>query len=174
MNDPVANLTIRAARPADAARLIAYVQALANEPGIYIGLSPGEFDLTVEQEAQILADYAAAENSIYLVAEVGDQIVGNLDCRGGHRQSTRHCAILGMSVAKDWRGRGVGNLLLQHAVQWGRENPLVTRIELDVFVENSAAIRLYRKYGFAIEGLRRKAIYRDGRYHDDFCMALLL
>jgi hypothetical protein len=63
--------TIREAQPSDAKQLIAYVQRLAEEPDVDIPLAPGEFNLTVEEEKQILADRMALDNSIMLVAEVG-------------------------------------------------------------------------------------------------------
>jgi putative acetyltransferase len=49
----------------------------------------------------------------------------------------------------------------------------VSRIELLVFERNEAAIHLYRKFGFVVEGRRRKAIFRDGKYLDDLMMARL-
>lgn len=167
-------IIIREAQPGDAERLIAYVKALADEPEIHIGLSPGEFNLTVEQEQAILEEYSAAPNSIYLLAEIGAEVVGVLNCKGGNRQSTRHAVTLGMSVARDWRDSGIGSLLLGQAISWARQNELVRRIELAVFVENERAIHLYRKFGFEQEGRLRKAIYRDGAYHDNAIMALLL
>lgn len=168
------NVTIREARVDDAEALIPYVQRLAAEPDIDLLLQPGEFDLTVEEEQQILADYAAAENSIYLVAEVEGQIVGSLNCQGSHRRAARHVVMLGMSVAREWRGQGIGTRLLEHALQWARETGIVTRIELFVFARNTGAIRLYERFGFVIEGRRRRSVYKDDQYMDDLLMALLL
>ena len=48
------------------------------------------------------------------------------------------------------------------------------RIELDVFASNVAAIALYGKHGFGVEGLRRRARKIDGRYDDILEMALFL
>jgi RimJ/RimL family protein N-acetyltransferase len=63
---------------------------------------------------------------------------------------------------------------MAHAIEWARGTGFVSRIELCVFERNETAIHLYRKYGFKIEGWRRKAIFRDGEYLDDLMMALLL
>lgn len=167
-------ITIREARAEDAAPIIEYVQLLAAEPGVDIIIGPGEFTLTVEQEEAILAEFAAADNSIYLVAEAEGRIIGILNCKGGVRRAVRHAVSLGMSVAKEWRNRGVGQLLMGHAVEWGRENPVVRRIELFVFARNAGAIHLYEKFGFLLEGRRRGAIHRDGEDHDDLMMALLV
>jgi RimJ/RimL family protein N-acetyltransferase len=82
--------------------------------------------------------------------------------------------MLGMSVAREWRGEGLGTRLLEHAIQWARETGIVTRIELFVFARNTGAIRLYERFGFVIEGRRRRSVYKDEQYMDDLLMALLL
>jgi len=167
-------VTIREAQPSDAKQLIAYVQRLAKEQDIDIPLAPGEFNLTVEEEKQILADRMASDNSIMLVAEVGGRIVGQLGCKGGNRKATRHAVTLGMSVRRGWRNQGIGSALMARAIEWARSTGVVTRIELNVFARNEMAIHLYEKFGFQVEGRRRRAVYHDGEYLDDYIMALLL
>jgi len=137
-------------------------------------VEPGEFRHTVESEAAILADFAASENSVFLVAESGGKIVGVLNCRGGSRRAVRHAAMLGISVDRDWRGKGIGSQLMARAIQWAKGTGIIKRIELAVFERNSVAIQIYQKFGFEVEGKRRKAIFRDGEYLDGLMMALLL
>jgi RimJ/RimL family protein N-acetyltransferase len=48
-----------------------------------------------------------------------------------------------------------------------------TGIELTVREENKAAITLYQKFGFVIEGIKHKAVRMDGKYENVVCMALL-
>ena len=81
---------------------------------------------------------------------------------------------IGMMVARDWRGRGVGSALVAAAIEWGRENGL-HKLTLSVFPHNEAAIRLYRKFGFAEEGRREKQIRRaNGEIWDLIEMGLQL
>lgn len=82
--------------------------------------------------------------------------------------------ILSISVAREWRGRGVGKKLMARAIEWARGTGIVTRIELRVFVRNEVARHLYESFGFEVEGCCRRAIYRDGVYFDNLVMALLL
>ena len=81
---------------------------------------------------------------------------------------------IGMLVARDWRGRGVGSALLAAAIEWARERGL-HKLSLAVFPHNAAAIALYRKFGFVEEG-RRIAHYRraSGELWDAIEMGLLL
>ncbi len=165
---------IREARPDDAAQLIALVKRVAGEPESNLLIEDGEFNITVEKERQVLANFAAAPNSLFLVAEAGGAIVGMLACRGGRRKAVRHAVELSMSVDPAWRGQGIGSLLLTRAIQWARGTDMVKRIELAVFARNTRAIRLYKKFGFVVEGQRRMAVQRRGEYFDDLIMALLL
>lgn len=168
-------VTVREARAADAGSLIAHVRRLADEPDAGIALSPGEFNLTVEEEQKILADYAASDNSVFLVAESGGQIIGALNlAQRGARRATRHTAVLGLSVRRAWRNRGVGRLLMARAVEWAKNTGIVSRVELFVFARNEVAIHLCQEFGFVIEGRRQKAIYRNAEYFDDLIMALWL
>lgn len=167
-------MVIREARPDDAERLIAYIQRLIAEPGINIPLAPGEFTLTVEEEREILAKAAAAPNSVFLLAEEGEDIVGEINCRGGTRQATRHAVTLGISVRQEWRGQGIGEALMAAVIAWAKQTGLVSRIELQVYARNEPAIRLYRKFGFEVEGRRRRVIFQDGEYLDDLVMAMIL
>lgn len=168
------DVTIRQAEPADAEQIIALVQRLIAEPEVDIPLSPGEFDMTIEAEQELLAEYASSENSIHLVAETGDCIVGFLNCKGGKRKATRHVAFLSISIDEAWRNQGVGNRLMTRAIEWARGTGVVSRIELLVFARNEMAIHLYQKFGFVIEGRQRRAIFRNGDFLDSFMMALLL
>jgi RimJ/RimL family protein N-acetyltransferase len=167
-------LTIRQALPSDAAQILAYMDLLTAEPGVNIALWPGEFNYTVDEEAAVISSFAAQDNSLFLVAEADGQIAGVLTLQGGTRKAFRHTASLGMSVAAPWRGQGVGSQLVEAALEWARATRILTRIELCVLTRNQPAIKLYQKYGFEIEGCLRQALYREGQYHDDYWMGLLL
>ena len=81
---------------------------------------------------------------------------------------------IGMAVARDWRGRGVGSALLAAAIKWARERGL-HKLGLGVFAHNTAAIGLYLKFGFVEEGRRIKHYRRaNGDLWDSVEMGLLL
>jgi putative acetyltransferase len=85
----------------------------------------------------------------------------------------RHAAMLGMAVRDDWQGRGVGSALLQAGIELADRWLQLIRLELNVFVDNHAAIRLYRRFDFEAEGTLRKAAFRDGALQDVLLMARL-
>ena len=167
-------VVIRPARPEDAAQIIAYARRVFAEPGINLITMADEFNPTTESEARMISEMNRATNSLCLVAEDDGRIVGQLMLQGGKRRNVRHAATLGITVGREHRGQGVGRRLMEYAIDWARAGGVVTRIELNVFVRNSNAIRLYESCGFVVEGRRRRSIHRDGEYMDDLVMALLL
>ena len=81
---------------------------------------------------------------------------------------------IGMLVAAEWRGRGVGTGLVAASVEWARAHGL-HKLTLSVFPHNVAAIALYRKFGFAEEGRHTKHMRRaNGELWDLIDMGLLL
>ena len=81
---------------------------------------------------------------------------------------------IGMMVAADWRGRGVGTALVAAAVEWARARDL-HKLALSVFPHNDVAIALYRKFGFVEEGRLVQHVRRaDGELWDLIEMGLLL
>jgi RimJ/RimL family protein N-acetyltransferase len=81
---------------------------------------------------------------------------------------------IGMMVAAQWRGRGVGTALLAAAIEWARARGL-HKLSLSVFPHNHAAIGLYRKSGFVEEGRLVRHVRRaDGQLWDLIEMGLLL
>lgn len=115
------------------------------------------------------------EGLFSLVAYVeGGEVVGQL---GLHtfpsRPRRRHVGQIGMAVRDDWQGKGVGTALMQAAIDLAENWLNLTRLELEVFVDNSPAIRLYEKCGFSIEGTLVDFAFRDGQYVDTYLMARL-
>jgi putative acetyltransferase len=81
---------------------------------------------------------------------------------------------MSISVAQEWRDKGIGSALIARSIEWARSTAVVKRLELHVFAENERAIRVYQKHGFEVEGRMRRGIFREGRYHDELVMGLLL
>ena len=167
-------MLIREALPDDAQQIITLIQRLVTEPDITLPLSPGEFQITEEQERRFLSDYLEADNSIFLVAEIEGQIIGVLNCDGGKRQATRHTASTGMSVAREWRNMGVGTALKRHLIEWAKSTGIIKRLEMEVYAHNIPNIRLNSKLGFVEEGRRQKAYFQHGQFIDSIIMARLL
>ena len=103
-------------------------------------------------------------------ADGTDQLIGELSAFGRKDRP----AEIGMSVAKDWRGRGVGTALMQVCIDWARECR-IHKLALQVWPHNDVARRLYKTFGFEQEGVLR-AHYRrqNGELWDAIVMGLVL
>jgi RimJ/RimL family protein N-acetyltransferase len=104
-----------------------------------------------------------------LVALVGDRVVGGLGAE------LRHGVVsFGMMVAADVRRTGVGGALLGACLGWARAHR-AHKVALQVWPHNHAAIALYERVGFRLEGrLRRHYRRRSGQLWDALVMGLVL
>ena len=106
-----------------------------------------------------------------LVACIDEKIVGDLSLQVEASPRRSHVASFGISVAADAQGRGVGSALMREMINLCDNWMRIERIELTVFSDNPAALALYRKYGFEIEGTGKKFALRNGEYVDAYYMA---
>jgi ribosomal-protein-alanine N-acetyltransferase len=120
---------------------------------------PRDLNAVVAIEAQsfptpwsrdLLSSELGQPGSIYLVAELGGEVVGFIGL--WHVMDEGHICTL--AVHPDHRGKGLGELLvlaaLRAAVKVGSD-----AVHLEYRVGNEAAARLYAKLGFERVGLRR-------------------
>jgi ribosomal-protein-alanine N-acetyltransferase len=78
----------------------------------------------------------------------------------GFRFRSAEAHVSTIAVHPDWRGKGLGELLLVTALEKALE--LETRIlSLEVRASNQVAQKLYRKYGFRFASVHR-GYYRNG------------
>jgi len=159
--------TIRPATDADAPAMNALVTAVCRERA-YLG-SPDGF--TLEQTQDYLA-HLRQSNGLALVVIVDERLVGWIDITRGPFEGLRHYGRLGMGLAPESRGRGLGRRLLERALDDGFAMGL-ERIELEVFASNLRAVALYRRTGFVEEGCRRCARKLDGVCDDILMFAIL-
>jgi RimJ/RimL family protein N-acetyltransferase len=162
-------IVIRPARLIDAQGMVDYMAALIAErlDTISVRNCP-----SLEDEREWVLRAEISERMLILLAVRGDEIVGILDLSAGERPDTRHSGRFGMSVAKRWRGRGVGHKLLSAAIGAAREWPGFCRIELECVAWNARGIRLYESLGFVLEARKTKAVNLRGRPEDMLLMAL--
>lgn len=161
---------IRTAQPDDAATLLAYVRPITLEAEVFL-LEADEFPATDEEERQWIQDHLNHPGKLVLVAVAEGTIIGNVSFENGANRRSAHRGSFGVAVAKSWRGQGVGTALLETLLEWAGGNPIIEKVNLEVFATNETAIRLYRKLGFVQEGLRPREIkFGPGRYADALLM----
>ena len=110
------------------------------------------------------------DGSVFIVAVMDDRLVGAA-AMIRYKGRRDHVGDIGISVHDDFQGRGIGSALLGALVDTADQWLNLRRLELAVYVDNEPAIRLYKRFGFVIEGTRRAVAFRDGTFVDDYVMA---
>ena len=115
------------------------------------------------------------QNQYHMVAEADEngvkKVVGTISLTVSQTPRTRHTASLGIMVHKDYQGKGIGTALLNKILDLADNWLMLVRVELNVFVENETAVGLYKTHGFQIEGTKKYAAVRNGKYADEYLMA---
>lgn len=162
------------ARPEDAAALLS-VQSEVLEEGLYFITEPDELTESVASKAALIRDLNRRPNARFFVARLEGEAVGMLLVQGGSLRRLHHNARIEIYVSARARGAGVGSALMAACVEWATENPIITKLSLNVFAHNVRAIKLYERFGFTREGYRAQE-YRlaDGRTLDDVLMCRIV
>ncbi|GIU96282.1 MAG: hypothetical protein KatS3mg013_0085 [Actinomycetota bacterium] len=111
----------------------------------------------------------SAEGAEIVAVEAG-RVVGHLALDRERHPAHRHVATLGMVVAAERRGRGIGTAMLAVALRWAREVG-VRKLVLSVYPDNVRAIALYRRFGFVEEGRLARRSRTSYGYRDEVVMA---
>ncbi len=163
-------ITIRRASPKDAA---AYAR-LMNDPAVFGGLLQMPYTDEEVWRTRLADSCAPGKTDLPLAAELNGEVVGSAGLHPvGAQMRRRHAMTLGISVARESQGLGVGSALMAALCDYADRWVGALRIELCVYTDNERALALYRKFGFFIEGTHRGYAMRDGEYVDAYAMARL-
>lgn len=113
----------------------------------------------------------ATNQASVLVAELDGVVVGHLGLVPDRRARRRHVGSFGLAVDASCHGRGVGTALMAELVELADNWYALRRVELDVYADNTHAIRLYKRFDFVEEGVSRMDTLRAGKYIDGLRMA---
>ncbi|ABS40969.1 GNAT family N-acetyltransferase [Clostridium botulinum] len=133
----------------------------------------GRISERLEQSKEFIQSLGS--NDHLLVAEIKEEdknkVVGVIGLNINSNPRTKHTASLGMMVHKAYQGNGIGKKLMSEILDLADNWLMLVRIELGVFTDNEKAIKLYEKFGFEIEGTKKYAAIKNGRYADEYIMA---
>jgi RimJ/RimL family protein N-acetyltransferase len=145
------NVSIDRARAEDVDGLLDALAEVADEDR-WISLEPG-FD-RAKLRQRFLGSVADDLQAVFVV-RAGGRVVGSL----GVYRHPEFDYVLGMSLVREWRGRGIGAKMLAVAERWGRERGL-QELSLLVFPHNRRAIKLYERGGFVRAAVFEKDVTR--------------
>ncbi|MDD1672022.1 MAG: GNAT family N-acetyltransferase [Methanomicrobiales archaeon] len=84
-----------------------------------------------------------------------------------------HSGTMFLYLVKECWGQGIGGRAVRFALKEAKRQEL-ERVEVMVVDENERALRLFRRNGFTIEGVKKEVFNLRGTYHDMVMMARFL
>jgi diaminopimelate decarboxylase len=160
-------VVVRPARPDDARSYLAFWRAVVAE-GRYVRTERVTGTARTYRR-RFRHPWSDREAQIVAVDDEGT-VVGHLYIQRETHPVTRHVATLGIAVAAEVRGRGIGTALMREALRWSRSVG-VEKIVLSVYPHNVGAIALYRRLGFVEEGRLARHSRKSYGDEDEILMA---
>ncbi|MDQ5951255.1 MAG: hypothetical protein QG639_532 [Patescibacteria group bacterium] len=132
--------------------------------------------VSLEEEQRYIdteLELMGTENAVKLFCFVDGKLAGIADVHRNVKVRTRkiHVGVFGLIVGKEFRGQGIGEVLMQTTIDEAvRTMPGLRQIYLECFATNEAALHLYKKLGFTEVGRVPGGLYRQGQYIDEVVM----
>ncbi|HEL1708334.1 TPA: GNAT family N-acetyltransferase [Streptococcus suis] len=162
------------AEPADAAVFIDFMNQVARETD-YLVMDETGFRFSVDEMETIFESGIENPRELCLLAKVGSEVVGAISVKSSKQFRISHIGNIFIAVKKAYWGHGLGTILLEEVLHWAKEMDVLKRLELTVQVRNQAAVHLYQKLGFNIEGTQiRGARTDEGEWLDLYYMGKLI
>ena len=121
-------------------------------------------------ESKIDRWMTGVENGLSIVAIAGNRIIGISAIYQFQRPRQKGVGEMMIYIHQDFHGVGLGSTMTEILLKLAKSKGL-HRIGLEVVEENEAAVKLYRRLGFEVEGVLRDAyLGEDGKHHNMLVM----
>lgn len=162
---------IRQAESKDAEKLLRCIQNYIPQSE-FIPKLEEEMTCNPEETQEWIRSFSGITNSLLLVAEFENNIVGNIDLTGSKRQIMQHTAVIGMGMLPEFQNSGLGTALLSTAIDWSKKNAVLELLWLQVYTENVLGVNLYKKMGFEESGIIKNFFKSKDSYSDQLTMSI--
>ncbi|MCB5177259.1 GNAT family N-acetyltransferase [Microvirga lenta] len=145
-------VTLRTALPSDQDAVIELIHRLNLFEADLVSDRRRDYAAAVAYYDELLQRLAKREGRIVL-AEEGGVVVGAMGYSRDEDAAyvvdgvRRHGTVTDLIVHEEWRGRGIGQMLLKEAERLTREGGM-TRLFIGALVANEPACRIYETFGF--------------------------
>ena len=160
-------MRIRPVEPADAAP----ISAIAAHREIRKSMLISHIDFS--EAAKIIAGLTMLDHMFVLETETPPlEICAVLLLRVDQQIYLRSLARVEIMVASKWQGQGVGKALLQSALELADKELVIERVEAEITTDNLGALKLFKSYGFKVEGTAKDwASAENGSFTDAYLLA---
>lgn len=159
---------LRAIEPED----LEMLRQLKNDPwteSMVVGWSP---PIAKVQQVNWYQNMIHEKNSLRFVIEttrqgaVGYAAFTDIDWKN-------RCARAGIMLVKESIAQGLGLDAVMAGTRYAFDELQLNRLEADILAYNSVSWRIAEKAGYKLEGTKRQAVYKNGKYHDLKSYAIL-
>lgn len=160
------NIQIRYPNSNDAQAMCEYINTLSEER-TFIRFQ-GE-KISLDEEIKYLKsqlDKIVKKEAIILLVFSHEKLIGISDINMRDKIE-KHIGVLGITIAKDFRGRGIGSLLMKCVI--GQAIESMSQLEviiLGVFSNNLLARKMYKDFGFGEYSILPKGVKLESTYID--------
>lgn len=162
-------VTLRAIEKED----IEKMRTQANDPWFESMVVGWNYPRSQKEQEEWYSNYKNSSNAFRVIIESPDHVaVGltgllDIDWKNGSADTA------GMRIfSKDCRGKGFATDAYMALFRYAFEELRLNRINGSVLVHNVASIKAMTKVGFFQEGVRRQAVYKNGKYIDMMLMGI--
>jgi ribosomal protein S18 acetylase RimI-like enzyme len=130
--------------------------------------------VTLKEEKQWLQTQIQAQRKgeqIYLKALVNGHLIANCFAQRGFGRN-RGNINLGLAIAKNWRGKGIGRIILEELIIRSEQKWHPKNIYLHVVSSNKRAKKLYKSLGFHIIARLPQWFEYNKKFLDEYILIL--
>ena len=144
------------------------LEALQQDPSAFGSSYAKEVSRTDEEwKAWLEKSLGEQSQELLLLAKDGGKYVGMI---GSAPKDEKRWKIKAVYVTPEYRGKGVSKKLLQQVLRRIDANKNIEEIELSVNTNATAAVNLYKQFGFEIQGTIQDYTFGDGKQYDKYEM----
>lgn len=134
--------------------------------------APEAFGTTYEEELAVtMEDWKRRLNFNMIFAKSENRIIGMIGAVIDYRSKLNHVAlVISFYVIPEFRNKGIGGLLLDNIINKLKKQKNIRKINLKVTTNQAAAVKLYKKNGFHINGVLENEYLINGIYYDQYIM----
>lgn len=156
-------VTLRARRPSD----VEHAKRWYADPDTTRWLLSDDQPYDVPEEPMAFGDVRLTVDDAATGTPIGT--AGLKDATPEHRRAMAFVVI----GDREYRGHGYGADTMRTLCRFAFETMNLAKVELEVLSDNAAAVRLYERVGFVREVSRRRALWVEGSWRDEYLMGLL-
>lgn len=152
-----------------------YALSISNDYDVMRTASAGIlYPTTVEDQARFMSNqtsYSAGDYQFAVERLDNGRFIGQCGLMQVNWKNRR--AEMGIMLDKDAIGQGYGTDAVATLCKFAFNEMNLHKLKAVVFDFNTAAIRCYEKCGFQMEGQLKDEVFREGKYHSTYVMALI-